>query len=71
MPLSGVGFSPMAAIMILTITKETRTGAQAVQISLPRIDALLDQPRYSLPPQAAYAPAEPKPPPDKPQRRWR
>jgi hypothetical protein len=39
----------MDGVMILTWRTETRTGERLVRISLPRIDALLDGSRYSLP----------------------
>jgi hypothetical protein len=47
----------MIPVMVLTWRTETRTGEQLVRISLPRIDALLDQPRYSLPEDLAAADA--------------
>ena len=58
----------MNGVMILTRRVETRTGEQLVRISLPRIDALLDQPHYGLPldaasPDAAAGPRRLKPKP--------
>ncbi len=40
----------MIPSMVYTLRSETRTGGEPVRISLPRVDMLLDLPRYSLPP---------------------
>ena len=55
----------MDGVMILTWRTETRTGERLVRISLPRIDALLDESRYSLPQDAASPDAAARPSPHK------
>ena len=60
----------MTQTMILTMTRETRTGARLVQVSLARIDLLLDEPRYSLPQETPAPPVVRKPGPEE-GRRWR
>ena len=61
----------MIDAMVRIVRTETRTGQLLVKVSLPRVDALLTEhpDRYTIP--EILPPAEPKPPPDKPGRRWR
>jgi len=48
--------------MILTVKTENRTGSQVIEVSLPRVDVLLDLSKYSLPPATPESAVQPPAP---------